>query len=81
MKRVALPAVQEDLPKYLHLAEKDKIIITRKGKPVGVLMGFATEDDWLDFVIENHPRFLKRVARARKSLREGKGVLVEDLPR
>jgi len=40
---------------------------------------FATEDDWFDYRFENDPRFLVRVAAARKSLRKGKGVRIEDL--
>ena len=58
----------------------EEVIITRHGKPAGVLVGFATEDDWFDYKLENDPRFLARVAAARKSLREGKGVRIEDLP-
>jgi hypothetical protein len=29
--------------------------------------------------LENDPRFLRRIAKARKSLREGRGVRLEDL--
>ena len=39
----------------------------------------ASEDDWIDYQIENHPEFLERVAGARKALREGRGVPLEDL--
>jgi hypothetical protein len=42
------------------------------GRPAGVLIGFATEDDWLDCRLENDLRFLERIARA--SLHAGKGV-------
>ena len=80
MKRVALSEIKDDLSKYLRLAESEEIIITRHGKPAGVLMGFASEDDWFDYKLENDPRFLQRIAQARKSLREGKGVKLDDLP-
>ena len=79
MRKAPLAAVKDDLPKFLDLASKEQILITKRGKPAGVLIGFADEEDWLDHVIENHPEFLKRVAKARKSLREGKGVRMEDL--
>jgi hypothetical protein len=42
-------------------------------------VGFATEDDWIDYRLEHDPRFLSRIAAARQSLREGKGVRIEDL--
>ena len=40
MKKVALSEVKDDLSKYLRLAEKEEIIITRHGKPAGILIGF-----------------------------------------
>ncbi|MCP4605900.1 MAG: type II toxin-antitoxin system Phd/YefM family antitoxin [Proteobacteria bacterium] len=79
MKRVKLSKVKDRLSEYLRIAESEEVIITRHGKPAGVLVGFATEDDWFDYRLENDPRFLTRVARARKSLREGKGVRIENL--
>jgi prevent-host-death family protein len=80
MKEVALSEVKDDLSKYLRLAEKEALVITRHGRPAGVLIGFESEDDWFDYRLENDPRFLRRVERARASLRAGRGVLLEDLP-
>ncbi len=79
MKKVALSEVKDDLSKYLRLAEKEEIVITRHGKPAGILVGFASEDDWFDYKLEHDPRFLRRVERARQSLREGKAVRIEDI--
>ena len=80
MKKVALSDVKDHLSEYLDLAEKEEVIITRHGKPAGLLIGFATEDDWFDYRLEHDPRFLTRIEAARKSLREGKGTRIEDLP-
>ena len=44
-----------------------------------VLIGFASEDAWFDYRLENDPRFLKRIAGARKSGAAGKGVDLEDV--
>ena len=79
MKKVALSEVKDDLSKYLRVAEKESVVITRHGKPAGVLIGFANEDDWFDYCLENDPRFLKRIAAARDSLRAGKGVALKDV--
>lgn len=82
MRRVPLSEVKDHLSEYLRQAGEDEdIIITRHGKPVGVLIGFASEDDWFDYRLEHDPRFLARIAAARKSLEEGKGVRLEELPR
>ena len=79
MKTVALNEVKDDLSKYLRLAEKEEIVITRHGKPAGILTGFASEDEWIEYRLEHDPRFLQRIERARQSLREGKGVKLEDV--
>ena len=79
MKEIALSEVKDDLSKYLRQAAKEGIVITRHGKPAGILIGFASEDDWFDYRLENDPRFLARVERARKSLRAGKGIKLEDV--
>jgi prevent-host-death family protein len=79
MKRVPLSEIKDDLSKYLRLAENEEIIITRHGKAAGVLVGFASEDDWFDYKLEHDPRFLQRIARARESLKAGKGIKLEEL--
>ena len=80
VKEVPLSEVKDDLSRFLHEAEKREIVITRHGKPAGVLIGFESEDDWFDYKLENDPRFLERVERARKSLRAGRGTRLDDVP-
>jgi PHD/YefM family antitoxin component YafN of YafNO toxin-antitoxin module len=63
----------------LREAGEREIVITRHGKPAGVLIGFGSEDDWLDYCLENDPRFLRRIEKARSSLRAGRGVRLEDV--
>ena len=79
MKEVPLSEVKDDLSKFLREAEKQQIVITRHGKPAGVLIGFESEDDWFDFRLEHDPRFLERIESARKSLRAGCGVKLENI--
>jgi len=79
VKEVPLSEVKDDLSKFLRQAEKQQIVITRHGKPAGVLIGFESEDDWFDFRLEHDPRFLERIESARKSLRAGRGVKLEDI--
>ncbi len=79
VKEVPLSEVKDDLSKFLREAEKQQIVITRHGKPAGVLIGFESEDDWFDFRLEHDPRFLERIESARKSLRAGCGVKLENI--
>ena len=77
VKEVPLSEVKDDLSRYLREATEKQIVITRHGKPAGVLIGFATEEDWLDYRLENDERFLERIAKARASVRAGLGVPIE----
>ena len=79
MKLIALSAVKDELSKYLRSAVKEEIVITRYGKPAGILIGFATEEDWFEYRLENAPRFLERIERSRQSLRRGQGVVLEEV--
>ncbi len=79
MKQVALSEVKDDLSKYLRMAEKEEVIITRHGKPAGILIGFESEDEWFEYRLEHDPAFLRRIERARQSLRAGRGVRLEDI--
>jgi prevent-host-death family protein len=79
MKQVPLSEVKDDLSHLLREAAKEDIVITRHGKPAGVLIGFESEEDWFDYRLENDPRFLRRVEEARRSLRAGRGVKLEDM--
>lgn len=78
MKKVALSEAKDDLSRILRVAEKEEVLITRHGKPAGVLVGFESEDDWFDYRLEHDPRFLARIEAARRSLRAGRGVRLED---
>jgi prevent-host-death family protein len=75
---VALAKVKDDFSRYLRLASQGELVITRHGRPAGVLIGFEDEEAWVDYRIENHPEFLERVADARTALREGRGIRLKD---
>jgi prevent-host-death family protein len=79
MKEVPLSEVKDDLSRYLREAETQEIVITRHGKPAGLLIGFESEDDWFDYRLENDPRFLRRIEQARDSLQAKRGVRLEDV--
>jgi prevent-host-death family protein len=74
MKTVALAEVKDQLSKYLDKASHEQIVITKHGKPAGVLIGFESEDDWFEFKLLNDPCFLKRIEHARASIRAGRGI-------
>jgi prevent-host-death family protein len=79
LREATLSEIRSDLSRYLREAEKGDIIITRHGKPAGVLIGFASEDDWFDYRLEHDPRFVRRIWQARSSLRSGRWGRLEEI--
>jgi prevent-host-death family protein len=79
VKEVPLSEIKDDLSRYLREAETQEIVITRHGKPAGILIGFESEEDWFEYRLENDPRFLRRIEQARASLQAGRGVRLEDV--
>lgn len=79
MKKVALSRVKDDLSRYLRVAEGEEVVITRHGKPAGVLIGFKSEEEWFEYRMQSDPRFLARIEAARGSIRAGRGVPLEQV--
>ena len=79
LKEVPLSEIKDDLSRHLREAETQEIVITRHGKPAGVLIGFQSEEDWFEYRLEHDPRFLRRIEQARSSLSAGLGVRLEDI--
>lgn len=79
MKEVSLSEIRDDLSRFLREAETREIVITRHGKPAGVLIGFETEEEWFEYRLEHDPRFLRRIEQARNNLRAGHGTRLEDI--
>ena len=79
VKEASLSEVKNDLSRFLREAENGEVVITRHGRPAGVLIGFKTEDDSFEYRLETDPRFLHRIEKARQILRAGRGIKLEDV--
>lgn len=78
-REVALAEVKDDLSKYLRLAVEEEIVITRHGRPAGVLIGFSSDEDWFEYRLTHHPEFLRRIEAARDALRAGHGIPLREI--
>ena len=78
-KEAALAEVKDDLSRYLRLAVDEDIVITRHGRPAGILIGFGSEEDWFEYRLEHHPEFLRRIEEARTAIRAGQGIPLRDV--
>ena len=80
MKTCTLTRAKLDIGRLVKLARKQRILLTRRGRPVAVLIGLEDEEDWLDYQLEHDARFPARIAKARAEIKEGKFLKLEDLP-
>ena len=78
MKRVPLSEVKDDLSRYVDLATREAIVVTRHGRPAAVLIGFEDDDDWFEYQLEHDPRFVARMENARRNLEAGRGISLEE---
>ena len=79
MTKVPLHLAKDGLSSLLRKAAKQRIIITRHGRPAGVLIGFADEEAYFDYQLENDPRFESRIARSRAQKLAGKVTRLDDV--
>ncbi len=65
MKTFTVRDLQKKVKECIDEAQKDRVIITRRGKPAAVLVG-VEGDDWETVILETDPTFWKLVQRRRK---------------
>lgn len=79
MTKVPINEAKDRLTSLLKEAEEEEVLITRHGRPAGILIGFADEEDYFDYQLENDPRFEARIARSREQKRRGDVIRLEDI--
>lgn len=78
MKTVTARDLQKKVKECVDAAQKDRVVVTRRGQPAAVLVG-VEGSDWEDVVLQSSPGFWKLIEERRKqptiSLRELKARL------
>lgn len=72
MKTATIKEAKDQLPALMKSA--GPVLVTRHGKPAGVIIGFPTEADYLDWKIENDPRFRAVMEKSLAQKAAGKTV-------
>jgi prevent-host-death family protein len=80
MIKVPLSEVKDNFSGFIKRAGKEEVVVTVHGRPAAVIIGFADEDDWLDYRLLKDEEFLARVSESRRQYREGKYKVLEKLP-
>lgn len=79
MKKRSMSEAKNDICAIIRDAEKEEILITRHGKPAAVIIGLKDDDAWFDYRIEHDEAFLRKIDSARREIRAGRFVGLEDL--
>lgn len=80
MRTLELSQATDSLATYARGVSKGAVVVTRRGKPVAALVPLKNSD--LERVsLGTNPEFLKIIERSRRSLRQGKGLTLEEVER
>ena len=65
MKTISVRDLQKRIRSVMETAQKDQVVITRKGEPIAVVMGVEGAD-WETVAVETSRSFWKEIAKRRK---------------
>ena len=74
MKVASLTEVAADFAVYLKACELGPVVVTRKGKPVAVLLRTEGQEDLERLLMGHSPKLQTILEAARKRFREGAGI-------
>ncbi|MFH1756714.1 MAG: hypothetical protein ABH969_01575 [Pseudomonadota bacterium] len=80
MRFAGVKELKQKTMDILKASEKEHIIITAYGKPTAILH-HITEDDLADYLIENDPKFKKRIEESFAEYARSGGIEAGDLIR
>jgi len=76
MKTVNVRNLQRKISECVDIAQKERVVVTRHGRPAALLIGVEGQD-WEDIFYQTSPAFWKMIEERRK----GKTVPFEDMLR
>jgi prevent-host-death family protein len=74
VKIASVADIKAHFSAYLKSSEKGPVVVTRKGKPIAVLLSVEDEEELERLVLAYSPRFRAVLDRARKQIQAGGGI-------
>lgn len=74
MKVASMTEVAADFAQYLKASEQGPVVVTRKGKPVAVLLRTEGDEDLERLLMGHSPKLQTILEAARQRFREGAGI-------
>lgn len=78
MKIASVADVKAKFSAYLKESEEGPVIVTKNGKPVGVLLPVGDEEELERMIMAYSPRFKRILTLARKQIQETGGIRHEE---
>lgn len=80
MKTIDVADAAASLPDYAQRGLKERLVVTRRGKPVFALMPLS-EDDWEDLVVSSDSKFRALMKRSEELHKPGTGIPLDQVRR
>ncbi len=77
MKFANVRELKNKTSEILRSAEKEEIVVTSKGKPKAIIKG-VSEEDFEDYLLENNPKFLAALEKAREEYLQMGGIGIDE---
>ena len=77
MKFANVRELKNKTSEILRSAEKEEIVVTSKGKPKAIIKG-VSEEDFEDYLLENNPKFLAALEKAREEYLQLGGIGIDE---
>jgi len=74
MTTASVGEVESKFSTFLKASEGSPVVVTRRGKPVAVIVGVHDEEEIEMLLMAHSPQLRKIVEASRKQIREGKGL-------
>ena len=80
MMRVEMTDAAASLSTYARKAQKEPVVLTRRGKPIAALMPLD-RNGWEDLLVSSHPTFRRIIRRSRARCKPGQGISTDTMRR
>jgi prevent-host-death family protein len=74
MRAASVTEIAADFALYLKASEQEPIVVTRRGRPVAVLLRAGTQEDLERLLMGHSPKLQAILEAARKRFRAGAGI-------
>ncbi len=78
MKIASMATVGANFPAYVKETENGPVVVTKKGKPIAVLLSIQDEDELERLMMAHSPKLRAILDKSWKSIQQGRGIKAEE---